>query len=744
MLQLQPLEIEDFSGGITDNYIDCVPNQYKEADNFQITRNKKIRTRDGSHFLDADHPSLPDGGRIVSALISFKGYLLAQSRQNIYVLTGAGWTALTGPTGNPVLDVASETDAVIYSEWNDQLFVSNKAFADITKIYIDENGDFQVRTGGLPTVESNPTLTGTAGSKNYIYAFVRTYTYMVGTVQFEEVSDVLQVECLNVNEPSVNAVNITAIPVLANGVTGNYDTASIKVEIFRTEDAGTTFYKVGEVTNGTTIFSDTTSDASLLTSETIYTNGGILGHTAPPLAKYVHIVGEIGVYGYVMSGSQELQDRVMFSVPGAPTGVPAAFFFDLGQRITGVSSVDDTPIIFCNKSVWRINGSFDALGGGNPSHQRIGNVGCVSAHSIVQTEDGIYFASSDGFYFTDGFKVKRISTEITTRYKEFVQNETQASRIVGALDETEERIWWAVSSNAGESETNDKCLLYHLKFGAFTTASNGEHFKPTSLVFHGGNLIRGDARGYVFEHSSAYLSDLKVETSVDTALWDLEAIVFDFVSFATSFGTNMVRKWVVKLSINAKNQTSVHPQISSINDDSALRTHDLSLISFSGSIVWGDADIIWGDPSTVWNSDGMLSEIRHFPKNGLRCTLKQIRITNGLAPITKSDYSGNVTVDAVAKTLTLSGDATWPTLCRDYKVYVEDDNYSTGLTVTARNSATVITVDDPEGILVSGSKAWIMKGVMKNEVLHLLSYTYHYAPLGATHKTFSPDGASNA
>lgn len=753
MLQTQPLEIADFSGGITDNYIDCALNQYKEADNFIVVKNGtlgKLLTRYGSDFLDSDHPKLAGVTPTVAGLVSFKGNILAQSGKNISLKEASGWTVLTGPTGNSPLNEGDTSDPMVVTEWNDHLIISNKKFSNVTKIYIDENGDFQVRTAGLPALSTAPSASGTAGGNNYLYTVIRKHTYMVGTVEFEEVSDVLQLEVENVNAPDVNPINFTSIPVLSNGATLNYATSEIKVEFYRTENAGTVFYKVGEVTNGTTIFSDTMSDSALLNSTTIYTTGGVLGYTAPPLAKFVHVVGDVALYGYIKSGSQLLQDRVLMSVPGNPSGVPALFFHELGQEITGISSIDGTPIVFCKKSIYRIDGLFDELGEGDSQRNRISSiVGCVSHHSIIQVPGGLYFAGNDGFYFTDGFNVRKVSSSFNKRYAPYVENETQAARIYGAYDTIEQRIWWAVSSNAGLTEYNDKIFILDLNYGmsdsmCFTTASNGESFRPTAICFHNGNLIRGDSRGYVFEHDSDRRADRKVETSVAPEDWTLETIVYNYESSATSFGTNMVRKWVTRLSIAARNETNLHLQITSINDD-RRGLADLSPVTFDGgNVLWGDPDLLWGTASTVWNADGMLSDIRHFPKNNLRCTLKQIKITNALGFVSNSDFFGLGTVDSVAKTITIDAPKEWATYARDYYIYFENDGYTEGFLVTERTAQT-ITVEDSQNMLVDGAQKWIMKGQIKNEVLSLLSYTLHYSPLGMTQKAYkATDSGRNA
>lgn len=80
MIETQPLELEDFSGGITDNYIDGAPNAYFEADNFIVTFNKKLYTRPGSLILSEENPQIPTGAVRIGALIPFEGTLLVQSR----------------------------------------------------------------------------------------------------------------------------------------------------------------------------------------------------------------------------------------------------------------------------------------------------------------------------------------------------------------------------------------------------------------------------------------------------------------------------------------------------------------------------------------------------------------------------------------------------------------------------------------------------------------------------------------
>jgi hypothetical protein len=742
MLQTQPLEIEDFSGGITDNYIDCALNQYKEGDNFFITRNKKLFTRYGSSLLDLAAPQLPEGQHRVGALISFEDELLAQARDSFYAKTLSGWGHLVGPTGNPFLAAGDNFKYVAHTTWNSQLLVTSDLYVKATRLYKDQTGTLQVRTAGLPKLQANPTIVGTAGANNYVYAFIRSYNYMVGDVEFQEVSDVVYIELENANAPDVNQVDISNIPLLSNVGGLNYDITNVKVEIYRTENAGVTFYKVAEVTNGTTDFSDTTPDSSLLTSPTLYTNGGLLGYEEPPLAKYVHVVADVGYYGNIKEGTQILADRVLLSIPGAPAAVPRLFFLEFGQEVTGLSSAEDVPLVFCKNSVYRIDGTFDSLGKGNPTPQRLSStVGCVSNRSIVKVSGGVFFAGQDGFYFTDGFNVKKVSREINKRYSLLVENSTQAARIYGTYDSREQRVWWAVSTNAGLSEDNDKMFILDLNFGVsdnmpFTTATNGNSFAPSSLVFYQNNLIRGDKRGFVFKHEEGQKSDPKIDLLTAPTEWTKDTIIWTYEGFATSFETNFMRKWVTRISMLAANESNVNVQVTSINDDYKA-VADLSLIRFEGQLTWGDPDIVWGDPNIIWNGQGMLSEIRHFPKNNLRCSLKQVKISNGFGVVTNSDLVGTAVVNALAKHAVLSlPQSSWPFYSVDYVIAFENDGYVNEFPITIRNDDSTITLSDIGNLLPSGTQKWVIRGYAKNEVLNLLSYTLHYAVLGQTQKTF--------
>lgn len=80
-LQTQPLEIEDFSYGITDYFIDGNPRAAKTMQNLFLTPNKKPRTRWGSIVVNEQ---LPLGSFRINKLTQLKNSLIAYQDRRAY------------------------------------------------------------------------------------------------------------------------------------------------------------------------------------------------------------------------------------------------------------------------------------------------------------------------------------------------------------------------------------------------------------------------------------------------------------------------------------------------------------------------------------------------------------------------------------------------------------------------------------------------------------------------------------
>lgn len=732
-LATQQLVVSDFSGGITDYTLDAQPNQSSVIENLVINKNKKLETVPGSDIFNSSFPQIPDGSvRIGSVFKSLDPNLYVNSGKKIWYPGSSSWTELLGPTGNPAFSAGTANSYTAYSEWNDHIFAVNSDFSYPIKIY--NNGTtYQVRTAGLPALASTPTFPSPGSGHNYIYAFHYFYQYTVGTTVFEDSGPVVyHAQIQNTDIDLTHPVSISDIPTLSNGSTLNYDTASIKVYIYRTINNGLTFYKIGEVTNGTSTFTDNFTDASIVNNLLLYTNGDTLDYDPPPLCKYMHIVNGVAYYAHIKEGSEIFKNQIRQSIQGDPDSCPTALTIDVLEEIVGLSSYNDNPIVFSKKRVYRLNGQYDELGQGQVTYEDITKtVGCMSHNSIVQTRYGVFWAGDDGFYWTDGFNFKKVSDSINERYKDLVSSDTRKARIYAAYDTTENKIHWACTSD-NNSTDNDCFFTLDLRWGisetsTFTTRVNEDTFSPTAITFYQGELIRADRRGYVFKHSNSYTTDPYIDTLSPYADWSKKTIIPRYLSTIFNFGMPNVRKWVPKILLSMQNVTNVSVQISSINDDSSAEKQLLE-IRYRGNVLWQDPQPVWGQETPYWSFFNLIEEMRRFPAKTLRCSYKQIEITQSFTIIYNSDDYGTGTVDNASKKVTISG--VWATDVEDYFISFETDGYEKQYQIVSRDNDNEITYLDPISNQPSGTDVkWIIRGYPKGEIFNILSYILYYAPL---------------
>jgi hypothetical protein len=752
-IQTQPLEIDDFSGGVTDYYLSGPMNKAKEFDNFLIQKQGdkgKPLTRPGSDVYDSVCYQIPAGNQRIGALKLFQSKLLVQSKEKLYYPSaGSGWTTIQGPSSNDLFpSSAATTDITCMAQWNKHLLITSSGFFYPQKLYPNASNVLTLRTAGLPALASSPTCTPGAGAMSFIYAFVYYYTYTVDTLTFEDYGPVTYVTATNAAEPSSSTLAITNIPALSNGTTHNYDTASsnLKVKIYRTTDAGDVFYYVGSVNNGTTSYSDTAANNTISDNGILlYTEGGVPENDPPPLCKLVHVIGDTAYYAHTKEGSEIHGNRLMQAVPGDIDAVPADNYTDdIDGDIVGLSSAKGSPILICeNGSVYRVDGKFDQLGRGGMVTQKIADkVDCISSQSVVQTLDGVYWASTTGIFFTDGYQVVRLNEDYDQTWATWIDSATQKSRIQGKYDALKKRIWWTIQ-DTGETDCN-LCYVLDLAWGmrpdsTFTTISgSNDSFSPTALEFNGPLMYRADRRGYLLTHSESEFSDPKIDLNTTPANWQTTIIQYDYTSCAFNFGSNFERKFVPRIGITCQNDTNLSLQIISINDDNPSYS-ELKAIRYRGDVIWGDPDIIWGD-DLEWNNEGLIDEQRRFPAGALRCQYKQIRLTNAYVAIASSDNLGTVDIDSTAKTATLTDAATkdWLNHVVDYYIAFEADGYSKEYLITDRTSDDVITFSDAANQSSTATgQDWVIRGYPINERLNLVSYVVHYAVFGKTQAQYS-------
>ena len=566
---------------------------------------------------------------------------------------------------------------------------------------------------------------------------------------FEDYGPTTLVSLVDTGHPDSNNVSIAAIPTLSNGSTLNYDTSNVKVYIYRTVAGGSVFYKIGQVNNGTATFTDNVSDATAQTGTILYTNGGILDNDPPPLAKYVHVLNGVAIYAHIKEGSQIFKNRLRQSVQDDIDSCPRELYLDVLDEIVGVSSHTDSPLVFTKNHVYRLNGAYNEFGQGSVNYEDITKtIGCVSNRSIIQTRDGVFWAGNDGFYWTDGFKFQKISDSINVRYRQIIANTNAGEKIYGVYDPKESRIHWAVTYGTTSTD-NDTLFSLDLRWGirpasTFTTRSNGDSFSPTALTFYQGNLIRADRRGYILKHNSSYTTDPKIDSTTTPTNWTTKAITPIYKSCVLNFGVDNMRKWVPKMLLTMENVTNTSVQISSINDNTSVQKN-LQEIRFRGNYLWGDPNPLWGADTPLWNYFNLIEEMRRFPAQSLRCSYKQIIITQSYSIIYNSDSLSTATPALATKRVTLdSGSFSWPSDVVDYYIYFESDSYTKGYQITARNSSSQITYLDALNTAPTTSQKWVIKGYPKGEIINVLSYIVYFSPISAqSYKTWRTEQDSS-
>ena len=109
-MELRSWIINDFSGGITDNYLSAQNHRYQTADNFLITDDQKLITRPGSEIVSTTNylPGYTGTNPRVGALFAFKDQIFESVGRNLYY-NNSGYAELTGPSSNPALAAGSST-----------------------------------------------------------------------------------------------------------------------------------------------------------------------------------------------------------------------------------------------------------------------------------------------------------------------------------------------------------------------------------------------------------------------------------------------------------------------------------------------------------------------------------------------------------------------------------------------------------------------------------------------------------
>lgn len=592
---------------------------------------------------------------------------------------------------------------------------------------------------------------------SYLYQLINRFDYNVGTVQYSDFgTPTSSIQMIGFeSEPNIDgsstalySMSLSQIPVLANASGDNYATSAIVKEIYRTTNGGNIFYKAGSIANATTSFTDTVLDSVLLDNATLYTTGGVSNNDTPPISKYIHILDNIAYYGNVTESTEANTHRLRQSIADDPDSCPTSFFLDFDQAITGISSAKSNLIVGCTNSMHRVSGFFDEFGRGGMTRESISDsVGCINHESMVKTDIGVFWAGNNGFYYTDGYQVLRVSPHLEATFLSYTSSQNQKDRLTGCYKRNNRKVMWTLQSTSGGASAD---IIWELDLDQgiraempFTTWSGRTNFSPTALTYFSGQLVRGTANGYVLKHDSTYNMDPKIDTAVAATSWTVESILWDFKSSDHDYGTGSLRKYFTRIYTQFKESTNLSVGITT-DIDRGRTISNLTPIRSRKLADWGDANVAT-PVGFVAKTGSIIDEFRRTASGSLKANFMSVELKNGYVVITSSDVAGVATLvdlggSTFSATLTVVGKK-WPNYVIDYYLRLNGVDYL----VTTRTSDTVIACNGAPSI--AAGVAWELWGYPKNEHAFLIDYTVRYDLMSDKTKDYGgpvSDGGQNA
>lgn len=186
---------------------------------------------------------------------------------------------------------------------------------------------------------------------------------------------------------------------------------NVVIDLYRTEAAGTIFYKVTSVSTpiendpsiDTITINDTTSDADLINNEVLYTTGGVLDNIAAPSSSIIESFSD-----RIFLAGLEDENRLQFSkirFQGAPVEFNDTLTIQLNSKggpITALAAMDEKLVIFKESALFYLSGD----GPNNLGQQDTfikpelvsSDIGCINVDSVVLTPSGLMFKSKKGIY----------------------------------------------------------------------------------------------------------------------------------------------------------------------------------------------------------------------------------------------------------------------------------------------------------------------------------------------------------
>lgn len=253
------------------------------------------------------------------------------------------------------------------------------------------------------TAGSSPTTGGFLSDGDYQYAAVYTWTDSKGQLHRSAPSIGFPVTLSGGTNTQQQEI---IVPTLR--ITQKEDVA---IELYRTENAGTIFYKVtntiSPVLNDSTVdtvtITDSITDSDLIDNEVLYTTGGVLDNIVAPSSSIIESFSD-----RIFLAGLEDENNLSFSkirFEGAPVEFNDSQIIPVnskGGAISALKAMDEKLIIFKESAIFYLSGD----GPNNLGEQDTfikpelisSDIGCINVNSVVLTPSGLMFKSKKGIY----------------------------------------------------------------------------------------------------------------------------------------------------------------------------------------------------------------------------------------------------------------------------------------------------------------------------------------------------------
>lgn len=343
-------------------------------------------------------------------------------------------------------------------------------------------------------VTSTPVSVGTGNIPDGVYQYAVVYAWTDNQGQIHRSAPSIGLEVTVSGGPSNIQLTIPTLRITKK--------ENVFIEVYRTEIASTIFYKLTSNTalllNDKTVdsvtYTDSKTDAQIISGELLYTNSGELDNIAPPSASSIS-----NWKNRIVLKSTEEDNLLLFSKI-RQDGKPVEFSDQLtisvdprGGDITTTGVLDDKLVIFKRSSIHMQVGD----GPNNLGEQSdfglpqliTSDAGCVDVNSVVETPVGLMFKSEKGIYLLDrSLNAKYIGAEV----EKYNDNRITSAKLVPDTNQ----IRFTTESGL--------CLVYDYFYNQWSTFTNHE---AVGATLYSGKYCFIKSNGKVYKENETSFKD---------------------------------------------------------------------------------------------------------------------------------------------------------------------------------------------------------------------------------------------